>query len=298
MFGQSIWLALFICYCLHSVLGGPLFDREESPSERVQGFVNRGCGNEVSQADVLAIEQEFKEGKASLSTSDAALAPIEIDVYWHVISANTTLTGGWVPNSQIDAQMAVLNQDYAEAGVSWRHVDTTRIISSDWFGRIRESNSADANTMKTIFRKGGATVLNVFTVGFPGSTLLGYATFPWSYRTQSPIDGVVIRYSSLPGGSALQHNGGRTLTHEAGHWLGLYHTFQGGCTGVGDLVDDTPAVKVPNFGCPTQRDTCAGGGLDLISNFMDYTDDSCKTGFTIGQIERIQAATQIYRSAP
>ncbi|GLB38226.1 putative pregnancy-associated plasma protein-A [Lyophyllum shimeji] len=291
MVGWSIWMALYIPFFFWSVSGGPLVDRTESPSsERI------GCGSELTEADVLAAEKDFTEQKASLSLSETA--PLEIDVHWHIVAANATLAGGWIPNEQIDAQMEVLNQDYAEVGVSWRHADTTRIISPDWFKRIQQANSPDANTMKTIFRKGGANALNVFTVAFPGSSLLGYSTFPWSYRNQPQIDGIVLRYSSLPGGSAVNHDLGRTLTHEAGHCLGLYHTFQGGCTGEGDLVDDTPAVSVPNFGCPIGRDSCPGDGVDLINNFMDYTDDSCKTGFTTGQIARMQAAGQIYRGAP
>jgi hypothetical protein len=72
----------------------------------------------------------------------------------------------------------------------------------------------------------------------------------------------------MPDNGDAPYNKGRTLTHEAGHWLGLYHTFEGGCQGSGDYVDDTPPEKDAAYGCPTKRSTCPGGLTDPTSAFL------------------------------
>ncbi len=138
-----------------------------------------------------------------------------------------------------------------------------------------------------------ATTFNMYFCNIGGG-LLGYATFPDMYPEDSYMHGVVCLWASVPGGAAAPYNEGDTATHEAGHFLGLYHTFQGGCTG-GDYVADTAPEASPAYGCPQGRDSCAGGGPDPIHNFMDYTDDYCMYEFTDDQITRMHQQMALYR---
>jgi hypothetical protein len=218
-----------------------------------------------------------------------------VPVYLHVI---TSATGQGRPTqSQIDNQIAVLNQANIASGFSFTLVSTDVTANDSWY--TMSPGSQEELQAKQALRQGGATALNMYTAN-PGGGLLGWATFPSDYAQAPSRDGVVLLYSSLPGGSAAPYNLGDTATHEVGHWLGLYHTFQGGCNEKrGDLVSDTPAEKSPAFGCPTSRDSCAGRkfeGIDPIFNFMDYTDDACMDHFTPGQDTRGQNMWLAYRA--
>jgi hypothetical protein len=217
-----------------------------------------------------------------------------VNVYVHVIRTSSG-TGG-PTTTQMNNQMNVLNAAYASAGYSFNVVSTDYTNNSTWY--TATGGSAES-AMKNALRQGTADDLNIYYNNMGGG-LLGWATFPSSYQSNPKMDGVVILYSSLPGGTAAPYNLGDTGTHEVGHWMGLYHTFQGGCskqaTTGGDLVADTPAERSPAYGCPTGRNSCANiAGNDPITNFMDYTDDSCMNTFSSGQYTRMNAMWNTYR---
>lgn len=155
--------------------------------------------------------------------------------------------------------------------------------------------------------------MNMWSVNFSNNQLLGYATFPESsglngldngYGTTS-TDGVVANYTTF--GSSDFNNGtfslnapydkGRTMTHEVGHYLGLRHIWgdNNSCPATNtnankDYCADTPAASKSNEGCPIGTDSCTGNpGVDMIENYMDYTNDACMNIFTIDQKARITA---------
>ena len=215
--------------------------------------------------------------------------PITIQVVVHRI---TDGTNGNVSSQMINEQIAVLNDAYAGRGFSFALAGVTTTNNSGWYNTCE--TPATESSMKNALAVDPARTLNMYTCR-PGQGILGYARFPDSYPESSKLHGVVLLDQSLPGGSAAPYNEGDTGTHEVGHYLGLYHTFQGGCSKRNDLVADTAPERSAAYGCPVGRDTCSGGGADPILNFMDYTDDSCMNTFSDGQSIRMQDITAAFR---
>ncbi|KAJ3100830.1 hypothetical protein HDU97_001884 [Phlyctochytrium planicorne] len=232
-----------------------------------------------------------------LSFAVAKAVSTTFNVYFHVVYPSEG-NAAKLSADRVKKQIEVINADFKTYRFNLAKV--YYYLNKTWFDKANQdvAGTPIQNEMKKKTRIGGSRDLNVWTVGFTSMpSALGYSTFPQYYKTFPKNDGIVIHHGSVPKGVIMNYNLGRTLTHEIGHWMGLLHTFQGGCGGSGDGVEDTPGEASGASGCPVGRDSCKGAkGLDPIKNFMDYSYDSCMTEFTQGQYFRMAAAITLYRS--
>ncbi|TMQ83239.1 zinc metalloprotease, partial [Actinomadura soli] len=264
----------------------PSADCAEQPAQaRVRAGSHVTERNQPGAAQVAAMEKDFHDRLGKLRKKPKAA--VTVRVHFQVVYGSA----GNIPDATLKKQLDILNDAYKASDVTFTLAEIKRTQNAAWFS----DPEGNERQMKSALRTGNAQDLHFYTADL-GNSLLGWATFPSSYRSQPAMDGVVVHYQSLPGGALGNYNEGDTGTHEVGHWMGLYHTFQGGCSGQGDEVADTPAEQSPASGCPTGRDTCSSAGADPIHNFMDYSYDACMTEFTSGQNQRMQAQWAAYRA--
>lgn len=226
-----------------------------------------------------------------------------IPVWVHVINQGSGFANGDLSESMIRAQIRVLDDAFAGrtggagTGLGFQLAGVTRTTNQAWFESMASDFEVELEAKRSL-RRGGPETLNIYTVD--GGPYLGFAYYPSILSSAyAELDGVVLDWRSLPGGTFSLYSEGDTATHEVGHWLALYHTFEGKCSIKNDYVSDTPAEFAPAFLCPVGRDTCTGPskpGIDPIFNFMDYTQDSCMYEFTAGQAQRMQAAWAAFRA--
>jgi hypothetical protein len=223
-----------------------------------------------------------------------------VPVYFHVVTPDG-VTGN-VTLNQIKAEIRAMNAGFsgAEGGVDtgfrFSLAGVDRTVNADWY--FAGPTTSGERAMKKALKQGGAESLNYYST--TAGAYLGWAYFPNIVENStSYLDGIVVDWESMPGTStryAGQYDLGKTGTHEAGHWINLHHTFNGGCNNWGDYVDDTPAQSIATFGCPEGQDSCREPGLDPIHNYMDYSFDSCYNQFTAGQAARMQDAWLHWRA--
>lgn len=261
-------------------------------------FVSARERSRIEKRIASHLKQRTRRARSRRSAMSASTESYQIPVYLHVISSGPSPEEGNVSDEVIADQLFVLNQSFngqsggSRTAFSFSLAGVTRSVNPAW-ASMAPGTGAEQEA-KAALRQGTAGSLNVYVTD-PGDGLLGWATFPWEYARRPVDDGVVISFRTLPGGSFEQYNEGDTLTHETGHWLGLFHTFEGGCRS-GDGVTDTPAEGIPGYGCPIERDSCPRrNGVDPIYSFMDYSDDYCMFAFTAAQSSRMLGAFGLFR---
>ncbi|MFC6149130.1 MULTISPECIES: zinc metalloprotease [Mumia] len=285
-------------------------DPAESLAARsIDGLGGVVRGPEPSAATIEAYERDFARrvaalGAARLESGDGGNPPhrITVNVFAHVLKPSAGAKT--VSRAKVRRQIKIVNKAFA--GKQWGPARSARIrfrvkaidytVNRAWY--TAGLGSTESRAMRKALHRGKKRALNLY-IGAPTERgdlqVLGYATFPQRPKSKLETDGVVIHRGTMPGGRFRGYNKGDTAVHEIGHWLGLYHTFQGACGKRNDRVADTPRERIPSFECPRGRDTCPSPGEDPIHNFMDYSYDRCMHHFTPGQIERMRKLWRVYR---
>ena len=228
---------------------------------------------------------------------------ITIPVVFHVVYRTAAEN---LSDAVLQEQLDVMNEDFrrqnSDADNTWSQAADTEIefclasVDPDGnatSGITRTSTSTNGfgtNDGVKFNSSGGKdawprdSYLNFWVCNIGGG-ILGYAQFPGG---PAATDGIVndYRYTGITGASA-PFNGGRTATHEVGHWLNLRHIWGDGGCGVDDFIADTPESDASNGGCNPSHVSC--GTTDMVQNYMDYSDDACMNLFTQGQKDRMRA---------
>ena len=281
--------------------------------------------NQSFESKLASILQKRKSSKAN--TSEVVY---NIPVVVHIVHNDATQTPGKpnsqnISDEQIYSQIAVLQEDFRKLNSDT--VNTSAefkslaadskinfcLASRDPFGNNTTGitrhfinvdswnieNKAEYDKLRTYGYWPPIQYLNIWVANLEGA-YLGIATFPGGSNqpglpSTSPDegDGIVIDYEVFGnqiGTVRSPFDRGRTTVHEVGHWLGLLHTFQGGCSGFGDYCNDTPRLSENSLGCPVNQSSCSS--KDMTENFMDYTNDQCLSMFSTDQKNRMRAVIE------
>lgn len=185
-------------------------DVEPAKAEKIQKKI----------APLLLNQEDFPLKSESRPLEGFPPEGIVIPVAFHVIHDNSE---GLLSHEEITAQIEVINAAYQHTGLQFEIAMVDYVDSPEWFKMSPDGEAMLA--VKTALNVDSTYYLNLYTAVLEYD-LGGWATYPWELEEKPDEDGVVILYSTFPGGAMEGYNEGDTAVHEIGHWLGLFHTFQ------------------------------------------------------------------------
>ena len=288
--------------------------------------------NDFNERVTAYLKQEKNAGREA---ADNTIYRIPVVVHVVHNNSSNFVGGDNNPNisdAQIASQIEVLNNDYrrktgtagantnsvgADVGIEFYLArtdpqgQTGNGITRHYYAAQTSFDvysSTDATTLSTIAYWPSDCYLNIWVTSIKMNNL-GYTQFPTAIvpdtlqglpaDTDARTDGTIIDYRNFgvvtTGSRARVYGGGRTATHEIGHWLGLIHTWGDAVCG-DDYVADTPTIESPNLTifCTDRFSSCGNGRIrNQIENYMDYSPDACMNMFTFGQRARMRAVLQL-----
>jgi len=304
----------------------------------------RNCASHNDSPQVMAqLLKVYREQSARVA-DDGATITVPINFHICFLGYNTTQV-------QADCQYTIteLNKDFSKQASNFdngKNVYTDPSLSATYtsyvekaasvnivftlgtivYNAVGNQSSSNISVLDTTV-KGGSPAINPLSslniwVADLSSGLLGYAQFPWELNSAPSKDGVLIAKGTWgQNPSYTDYNLNKTLTHEIGHWFGLYHTFQstfayqGGNIDYvdgndpqetkGDCVIDTPPQLNPTYGNPFSTPTTwptskpsdeSQSYRAMFMDFMDYVDDIAMFMFTADQASKMRQMVRIYRS--
>lgn len=282
--------------------------------------------------EAIRLQQRLEAFNAAIQDNPTkATEDYVIPVVFHVIHEGGSEN---ISFEQIEDQMRILNEDFARLNEDTVNTPSVfaeyagdthiqfRLAKKDPDGnctqgvtRMYSSLTNDArDNVKSLVQWDPTKYLNVWVVRTieqftqSGGIVLGFAQFPDQLLTNPETDGIVLRHDYCGSIESAMGQYGRTLTHEAGHWLNLRHIWGDSDCG-DDNVNDTPTAKEPNYGicddnfphhvgeCDTSVNQIITQSYgEMFMNYMDYSSDHCMNMFSLGQGQRMQAAIETYRS--